>query len=86
VPEERLGRGAVPTLGLAHNLLLTRNEATLGRHRLDQWVKALQAQAADIIGRFNVKAGAELGGAVAVGRQPAEIHRGARNRRQARSC
>ena len=27
VPEERLGRGAVPTMGLAHNLLLTRNEA-----------------------------------------------------------
>jgi hypothetical protein len=26
VPEERLGRGAVPTLSLAHNLLLTRNE------------------------------------------------------------
>ena len=30
VPEERLGRGAVPTLGLAHNLLLTRNEALSG--------------------------------------------------------
>ena len=27
VPEERLGRGAVPTLSLAHNLLLTRNAA-----------------------------------------------------------
>ena len=56
VPEERLGRGAVPTLGLAHNLLLTRNEALskpLG------WinVKALEAQAAEIIRRFNVKAG-----------------------------
>ena len=25
VPEERLGRGAVPSMGLAHNLLLTRN-------------------------------------------------------------
>ena len=56
VPEERLGRGAVPTLGLAHNLLLTRNEALskgLG------WINVatLQAQAADIIRRFNVKAG-----------------------------
>ena len=56
VPEERLGRGAVPTLGLAHNLLLTRNEALsapLGWIK----VKTLQEQAADIIRRFNVKAG-----------------------------
>jgi simple sugar transport system ATP-binding protein len=55
VPEERLGRGAVPSLGLAHNLLLTRTEAV---HR-SGWVRmgALQAQAADIIRRFNVKAG-----------------------------
>jgi ABC-type uncharacterized transport system ATPase subunit len=35
VPEERLGRGAVPTLGLAHNLLLTRNEALSKPGRLD---------------------------------------------------
>ena len=56
VPEERLGRGAVPTLGLAHNLLLTRNEALSGPlHWIS--VKALHAQAADIIRRFNVKAG-----------------------------
>lgn len=55
VPEERLGRGAVPSLGLAHNLLLTRTEA-VGR---SGWigVKGLQRQAADIIARFNVKAG-----------------------------
>ena len=55
VPEERLGRGAVPTLALAHNLLLTRREA-LGK---SGWinVKLLQAQAADLIKRFNVKAG-----------------------------
>ena len=56
VPEERLGRGAVPTMGLAHNLLLTRNEA-LGKGTGWIDVKALQAQAADIIRRFNVKAG-----------------------------
>ena len=56
VPEERLGRGAVPTLGLAHNLLLTRNEAlAMGSGWIR--VKALQSQAADIIRRFNVKAG-----------------------------
>jgi simple sugar transport system ATP-binding protein len=56
VPEERLGRGAVPTLGLAHNLLLTRNEALSGGIH---WISLgrLRAQAADIIRRFNVKAG-----------------------------
>ena len=56
VPEERLGRGAVPTLGLAHNLLLTRNEALSGGIH---WISVgkLRAQAADIIRRFNVKAG-----------------------------
>jgi simple sugar transport system ATP-binding protein len=54
VPEERLGRGAVPTLPLAHNLLLTRTESV----RPGGWIdmKALRAQAADIIARFNVKA------------------------------
>jgi simple sugar transport system ATP-binding protein len=54
VPEERLGRGAVPTLSLAQNLLLTRRDA-LGR---GGWVRvgALKAQAADIIARYKVKA------------------------------
>lgn len=55
VPEDRLGRGAVPTLGLAHNLMLTRTEAVTRSGWID--LKALQAQAADIIRRFNVKAG-----------------------------
>jgi ABC-type uncharacterized transport system ATPase subunit len=55
VPEERLGRGAVPTMGLAHNLLLTRIDAVAG----SGWIKlgALQAQAQAIIDRFKVKAG-----------------------------
>ena len=55
VPEERLGRGAVPTLSLAQNLLLTRTEAlgSGGWIRLDR----LKAQADEIIRRFNVKAG-----------------------------
>ncbi len=55
LPEERLGRGAVPTLSLAHNLLLTRREA-VGR---GGWLRlrALQAQAAGIIARYQVKAG-----------------------------
>ena len=55
LPEERLGRGAVPTLSLAHNLLLTRRDA-VGR---GGWLKlrALRAQAAGIIARYQVKAG-----------------------------
>ena len=59
VPEERLGRGAVPTLGLAHNLLLTRNESISFPRFAGGWIRVrqLHAQAADIIRRFNVKAG-----------------------------
>lgn len=55
VPEERLGRGAVPSMGLAHNLLLTRKDA-LGK---GSWIRMsqLQVQAKEIIARFNVKAG-----------------------------
>ena len=55
VPEERLGRGAVPSMGLAHNLLLTRSDAVgaLGWIRM----RVLQAQARGIIERFGVKAG-----------------------------
>ena len=54
VPEERLGRGAVPEMGLAHNLLLTRREAVgpLGWLRIGQ----LRAQAVDTIARYRVKA------------------------------
>ncbi len=55
VPEERLGRGAVPTLGLAHNLLLTRSNAV----GAGGWIRtgALERQARKIIQRFDVKAG-----------------------------
>ena len=55
VPEERLGRGAVPTLSLAQNLMLTRTES-IGP---GGWIKlaALDAQARDIIERYKVKAG-----------------------------
>jgi simple sugar transport system ATP-binding protein len=55
VPEERLGRGAVPGMSLAHNVLLTRNEAVHASGWLD--LKAMRKQAANIINRFNVKAG-----------------------------
>jgi simple sugar transport system ATP-binding protein len=55
VPEERLGRGAVPTLPLAHNLMLTRTESLHASGWID--MKALRRQARDIIARFRVKAG-----------------------------
>ena len=55
VPEERLGRGAVPTLTLAANTLLTRTE-TVSRQG---WLRtaAVRGLAERIIQRFQVKAG-----------------------------
>ncbi len=55
VPEERLGRGAVPTLSLAQNTLLTRTEA-VSRWG---WVHGAQVQrlAETLIARFGVRAG-----------------------------
>ena len=54
VPEERLGRGAVPTLSLAQNTLLTRTTA-LGR---GGWLRLPKVRelAAHLIRRFGVKA------------------------------
>jgi simple sugar transport system ATP-binding protein len=54
VPEERLGRGAVPSLSLAQNMLLTRSEAIAQSGWID--TNTLQAQAQRVIDRFNVKA------------------------------
>lgn len=58
VPEERLGRGAVPTMSLASNTLLTRADRVVGKPPLG-WVSPAKtaALAADIIQKFNVKAG-----------------------------
>jgi general nucleoside transport system ATP-binding protein len=55
VPEERLGRGAVPSLSLAHNVLLTRTEAVNARG----WISTsrMQVLTIEIISRFNVRAG-----------------------------
>ena len=55
VPEERLGRGAVPTMSLADNTLLTRTEAV----SRSGWIntQAVRRLATDLIARFNVKAG-----------------------------
>jgi simple sugar transport system ATP-binding protein len=58
VPEERLGRGAVPTLSLAQNILLTRTGAIRWPHLLGGWirVKHLHAHAQRLIVQFKVKA------------------------------
>ena len=57
VPEERLGRGAVPSMSLAENAILTaaRTRGFL-RHSLIDF-KAARAFAADCIERYNVKCG-----------------------------
>ena len=55
VPDERLGRGAVPSLSLAHNLLLTRDDAINSAGWID--MAALKTQAESIISRYQVKAG-----------------------------
>ncbi len=54
VPEERLGRGAVPTLSLAQNTLLTRDDA-IGP---GGWLrtKGITGMAVELIDRFRVKA------------------------------
>ena len=54
VPEERLGRGAVPAFSLANNMLLTRRESL----RLGGWIDRsfLGQQTRGILGRFAVEA------------------------------
>lgn len=55
VPEERLGRGAVPELSLADNMLLSHQEAPFIRHGMINFAH-LRHTAAEIISRFGVKA------------------------------
>jgi len=54
VPEERLGRGAVPSLSLAQNTLLTRTEAVGALGWVSQ--RGITRLAARLIDRFGVKA------------------------------
>lgn len=55
VPEERLGRGAVPGHTLAQNMLLTRTESvSRGLGVINR--KSLRAQTAQVLADFNVKA------------------------------
>ena len=58
VPEERLGRGAVPTLSLSQNMLLTRSESLSLQWLAGGWIRTddLAAQAQKVIARFGVKA------------------------------
>ncbi|MEO8249141.1 MAG: ABC transporter ATP-binding protein [Burkholderiales bacterium] len=58
VPEERLGRGAVPSLSLAENLLLTRRESVGWLGLID--TAALREQARSIVAQFKVKAAGEF--------------------------
>jgi simple sugar transport system ATP-binding protein len=55
VPEERLGRGAVPTMSLAHNTLLTRTQGIGAGGWLS--LGQVRAMAQHLIERFRVKAG-----------------------------
>ncbi|GAA4013823.1 ABC transporter ATP-binding protein [Actimicrobium antarcticum] len=55
VPEERLGRGAVPELSLAHNILLSHQTSATVRFGMVRF-KAIAEIAAAVIRRFNVKA------------------------------
>ena len=59
VPEERLGRGAVPTLSLAQNTLLTRTETVSAAWWSAGWIATgrVQRLAEDLIARFHVRAG-----------------------------
>jgi simple sugar transport system ATP-binding protein len=56
VPEERLGRGAVPDLSLADNILLSHQTTETVRHGMIRF-GAIGELAATIIQRFKVKAG-----------------------------
>ncbi|HVL76169.1 MAG TPA: ABC transporter ATP-binding protein [Noviherbaspirillum sp.] len=55
VPEERLGRGAVPDLSLAHNILLSHQDSRTIRHGMVNF-SAINRIAAGVIERFKVKA------------------------------
>jgi simple sugar transport system ATP-binding protein len=56
VPEERLGRGAVPRMSLADNALLTAHKRGMVKRGFIDFA-AVRAFASDCITRFNVKAG-----------------------------
>ncbi len=83
VPEERLGRGAVPTLALAQNMLLTRTRrrrrAAAGSAPATSRQLAERASSSASTSR---PAGPDAAAQQPVGRQPAEVHRRPRDRRR----
>ena len=85
VPEERLGRGAVPTLSLAQNTLLTRTRA-VGRGGLAAHRRRRRARRGADPPLLRPRRRPGLGGQEPLGRQPAEVHRRPRDRRRSRSC
>ena len=75
VPEERLGRGAVPEMTLAENALLTAHARGLVTNGFVR-ESAVRAYAGETIAQYRVKAGGVgRGRALALRRQPAEVHR-----------
>ena len=58
VPEERLGRGAVPDMSLAENTLLTHSSGFI-KQGLVQW-PAVKQYASELISKFNVKCHGEF--------------------------
>ncbi len=82
VPEERLGKGAVPGMSLALNTLLTRSEPR-ARLRLDRPRRGACAGCERHRALSRQGARAASCGAQSFGRQPAEVHRRPRSRREA---
>ena len=79
VPEERLGRGAVPRMSLADNALLTGAPRGMLKHGLSISRRSSEF-ARECIEQVQREVRRSDGaGAIAVGRQPAEIHRGPRD-------
>lgn len=58
VPEERLGRGAVPALSLALNALLTGSDSGMVKHGLISY-SSVRTFARSVIDQFNVKCGGD---------------------------
>ena len=87
VPEERLGRGAVPEMSLAENALLTASRTGHGAARLDPLRRVRGFRRATASRRSTcVAAGRDAGRAQPVRRQSAEVHRRPRDPAAAATC
>ena len=80
VPEERLGRGAVPEMSLADNALLTAHREGMVKRGFVRATPWCARSLRDTIRAYGVKAGGpDADRAQPVRRQPAEVHRRPRN-------